>query len=47
MTETIDLLPVDRVQMTMLYENLVDMMAAGGGPVERLGQRQAILVCYV
>jgi 7,8-dihydropterin-6-yl-methyl-4-(beta-D-ribofuranosyl)aminobenzene 5'-phosphate synthase len=37
MNERIDLAPVDRVEITTLYENLVDLMAPGGGPVERLG----------
>jgi len=36
MNERIDLQPVDRVQITTLYENLVDATATGGGPVERL-----------
>jgi 7,8-dihydropterin-6-yl-methyl-4-(beta-D-ribofuranosyl)aminobenzene 5'-phosphate synthase len=36
MTETIPLQPVDRVEITTLCENLVDLMAPGGGAVERL-----------
>ncbi|MCX6020926.1 MAG: MBL fold metallo-hydrolase, partial [Chloroflexi bacterium] len=39
MTSTIALAPVDRVEITTLYENLVDSMAPGGGPVTRLSAR--------
>jgi len=35
-SERIELAPVERVEIITLYENLVDMMAPGGGPVERL-----------
>ncbi|MCI0438740.1 MAG: MBL fold metallo-hydrolase, partial [Chloroflexi bacterium] len=36
MTERIELLPVDRVEITTLYENLVDLTAPGQEQVERL-----------
>lgn len=36
MTEQIALAPVDAIEVTTLYENLVDMTVAGGGPVTRL-----------
>ena len=36
MTETLELQPVDRIEITTLYENLVDSTAPGAGPVERL-----------
>ncbi len=39
MPEPIELAPVDRVEITTLYENLVDRTAPGGGPVERLGPK--------
>jgi 7,8-dihydropterin-6-yl-methyl-4-(beta-D-ribofuranosyl)aminobenzene 5'-phosphate synthase len=39
MSEQIALAPVDRVEITTLYENLVDQTSPGGGPVERLDAR--------
>src|SRR5437764_1180807 len=33
---TVPLLPVDAVEITTLYENIVDLGVPGGGPVERL-----------
>ena len=33
MTEAFTLPPVDRVKITILYENMVDQIAPGGGPV--------------
>ena len=36
MIDRIDLQPVDRVQITTLYENLVDATATGSSSVERL-----------
>jgi 7,8-dihydropterin-6-yl-methyl-4-(beta-D-ribofuranosyl)aminobenzene 5'-phosphate synthase len=36
MTDVINLTAVDRVEITTLYENLVDLMAPSDGPVERL-----------
>lgn len=36
MDERVDLHPVDRVWMTTLHENLVGMMAPGGGSPEGL-----------
>ena len=36
MTEAFNLPPVDRVETTTLYENMVDQTVPGGGPVERL-----------
>ena len=36
MTETLELQAVDQIEITTLYENLVDSTAPGGGPVERL-----------
>ena len=32
----VPLLPVDTVEITTLYENIVDLGVPGGGPVERL-----------
>ena len=37
--EVIDLEPVDQVEITTLYENLVDLTAPGGGSIERLGPK--------
>jgi len=39
MSERIALEPVDRVEITTLYENLVDQTMPGGGPVQRLGPK--------
>jgi len=39
MGERITLEPVDRVEITTLYENLVDMTMPGGGPVKRLAPK--------
>jgi 7,8-dihydropterin-6-yl-methyl-4-(beta-D-ribofuranosyl)aminobenzene 5'-phosphate synthase len=36
MTDVVELHAVDRVEITTLYENLVDLMAPSEGPVERL-----------
>lgn len=36
MSDVIQLDPVDQVEITTLYENIVDSMIPGGGPVERL-----------
>lgn len=36
MTQKLDLQPVDQIEITTLYENLVDSTAPGDGPVERL-----------
>ena len=36
MSEAIRLDPVDQVEITTLFENLVDMTVPGGGPIERL-----------
>jgi 7,8-dihydropterin-6-yl-methyl-4-(beta-D-ribofuranosyl)aminobenzene 5'-phosphate synthase len=36
---TVPLLPVDSVEITTLYENVVDLGVPGGGPVERLRTR--------
>ncbi len=36
MTQKLDLQPVDQIEITTLYENLVDSTAPGAGPVERL-----------
>lgn len=38
---TVPLLPVDAVEITTLYENIVDLGVPGGGPVERLRSRGA------
>jgi 7,8-dihydropterin-6-yl-methyl-4-(beta-D-ribofuranosyl)aminobenzene 5'-phosphate synthase len=38
---TVPLLPVDAVEITTLYENIVDLGVPGGGPVERLRTRAA------
>lgn len=37
----VPLLPVDSVEITTLYENIVDLGITGGGPVERLRTRAA------
>lgn len=42
--EAIALQPVDRVEVTVLYENLVDATAPGQGPVERLQTRGGAIV---
>jgi 7,8-dihydropterin-6-yl-methyl-4-(beta-D-ribofuranosyl)aminobenzene 5'-phosphate synthase len=38
---TVPLLPVDAVEITTLYENIVDLGVPGGGPVERLRTQAA------
>jgi 7,8-dihydropterin-6-yl-methyl-4-(beta-D-ribofuranosyl)aminobenzene 5'-phosphate synthase len=44
MTEPIKLEPVDCVEITTLYENLVDMTMPGGGAVKRLAPKAGKVV---
>jgi len=44
MSERVELDPVDRVEITTLYENLVDMTMPGGGPVKRLTPKAGKIV---
>ena len=44
MADIIELAPVDQVEITTLFENLVDLTSPGGGIIERLGVRSGNMV---
>ncbi len=44
MADIVELAPVDQVEITTLFENLVDLTAPGGGIIERLSVRSSNMV---